>query len=120
MLIALYEENYRLCQHHLGPSASWLPFRQLTEKGRLPLVVKIIGRSTYTTTFEIGFATNRIQPSFVTRLYEDLQVCEVLAYSEFGKPWKMPAGPHLDLESRWSRNMAFQKWMHYAFRTARR
>ncbi|MHB1765877.1 MAG: hypothetical protein ACYCS1_10205 [Gammaproteobacteria bacterium] len=115
LLIALYEENYQLCQNHLGPSKNWLPVRHFTGRGPLPLIVRLMGRSTYTSTFEIGFASSRIQPTFVARLYDDLKVCEVLAFAECGRPWKMPFGSDLDLESRWSRNMAFQKWIHYAF-----
>jgi len=118
LLIALYEENYRLCLHHLGPSRSWLPLCQLNGKGPWPLMVKLMGRSTYTSTFEIGFASSRIQPTFIARLYDDLKVCEVLAFAESGSPWRMPLGSNLDLEPRWLRNMAFQKWIHYAFKPA--
>lgn len=118
LLIALYEANYQLCLTHLGPPAGWPSSFRPNGKASIPMIFNIMERSTYTSTFEIGFSPSLVQPIFVVRLYHDFKVGEVLAFAEGGKSWKMPAGSNLDLESRWSRNMAFQKWMHYAFEPA--
>ncbi len=118
LLISLYEENYRLCQMLLGPSTTWPSWRQSDGRGPSPIMVKIIARSTHTATFEIGFSSCGIQPTFIARLYEDLKVCEALGFAESGLPWKMPTGSELNLDRRWARNMAFQKWIHYAWNQA--
>lgn len=113
-LIALYEENYRLCMDLLDLAQSKSNHWYLASAPVLPsLSVSILDRAPYTLT--LGMEYEKGGPELVVscRLYMDLKVCDALLFMDRQQVDGTFQEQERTLENQWADSLRFQKWLYY-------
>lgn len=113
-LIALYEENYRLCMDLLDVARAGSNGWCLTADSALPpLSIAILDRAPYTLTLQMEFEKGGPELVVSCRLYLDLKVCDALFFMDRRQVEGTAQGQERGLQNQWADGLRFQKWLYY-------
>jgi uncharacterized protein len=109
-LMALYESNYIRLSALAGTLASLSGEQCSSVPGDCDLVLKVVERCPYTTTFVLTYRLPGEPPEYPdlqVRLYHDARLAEAQA-------------PERELDQRWARNVMLNKWLEYCLERGHR
>jgi uncharacterized protein len=120
-LMTLYESNHLQLRQLVPRLASMQGANMSSVQGESPLLLTLLERGPYTTTFSLTYlfesAGSAVRdPDLTVRIYHDAAMAEALACARWHHHDVLSAirgDLHVQLGDRWLRNMMLNKWLDY-------